>query len=226
MKWLLIYEFDVEIYRRAPTIRIFLENHLLNEFTLDKRKFEIIEFDYEPMDENNLTIQFKNNDNNFTNGFMTKSTYIIPLQCWLVPKYFVENYDKIVEHYEIKFTKKNYYMYRRTGRHTERDPSKYRPGLEYIKYYYRKRHTYPKNLFTKFSNTYDFDPNIHKHIKENPLEESVKYGTSDLYHYKLHKKHGTMFYSHGLKQKGFVWLTHGGKYSFNNVLKHLKNIYK
>lgn len=203
MKWLLIYEFDVEIYRRAPTVRIFLEDVLLNEFTLEKRTFEVIEFDYKPKNENNLTIEFINDDSNYTNGFITKSTYVKPKCLYIMPKYVVKNYRKITKHYAVIFGKMNYYIYRKTGR-SFKNTTKFKFGWEYIKHYYKDRIIYPQNL-TQPNEPYLFKTN---------------YGESKKHNFTYYKKHGLFL----LGQKHIGFLIHN--YNHNPLFEKLEHILK
>ena len=121
MKYLLLVEFLCEIYRREPKARIFLNEQLLDEFSiqqntavdpwsLDKQmqvipdynnkimaetknlkqlgfnNFKIYQFDM-PREPDHLTlkIDIENNDNNYTNGFMTRYTLIQLKHLFLIP---------------------------------------------------------------------------------------------------------------------------------------------
>lgn len=211
MKWLLIYEFDVEIYRRAPTIRIYLKDTLLNEFTLYQRRSELIAFEYEAQPHNKLSIEFINDDNNFTNGFMTKFTSIIPQYMYLVPYGLIKNYDANSWRYENSFSKKNYYMYRKTGRDFIGD--KYIKGLSKIKHYYRKRIVFPQNLF----HIYDFFTTGEK-FQDTPLKTGHKYGRGQTFNYYLIKKYSVMLYPTELK--GFVILDYNSRNLFKKIQKN------
>lgn len=204
MKWLLIYEFDVEIYRQAPTVRIFLEDVLLNEFTLEKRTFELIEFEYYAKDINKLTIEFLNDDNNYTNGFMTRYTSIIPIFLCVIPKYFLMNYTKIIQFHEKFFGKKNYYIYRKTGK-SYINTSQFKQGIEYVKHYYKTRSDYPQNL-----------ADIRK-----PFFRQRKYGKTEKIQIFFYKKHKLLLTQE--KTKGFLYHDYRDRKIFENLEKLLCN---
>lgn len=190
-KWLLIYEFDVEIYRRAPTIRIFFEDTLLNEFTLEKKTFGVLEVDYNIKEENKLTIEFVNDDNNYTNGFMTRSTYIHPKYFYIVPKCFVTNYTKNQIHYSRIFGKSNYYLYRKTSPMYINTP-KFNVGSKYIKHFYRTRTVYPQNLAKNWEDTSGKNYNEYY---QGP------HGGNKKFNFIFYKKHGLLLL--GPIHKGF-----------------------
>jgi hypothetical protein len=211
MKWLLIYAFDVEIYQRAPIIRIFLEDVLLNEFTLEKKVSEVIEFEYDCKDTNKLTVEFINDDNNYTNGFMNKYTKIIPLHLYIVPYYIVKNYSRWWLRHELVFSKRNYYMHRKTAPIAYANTPKYKEGLEYIKHYYKTRASCPQNIFAL---TRDYK------LTEDNLMTLFAYGQSKKYNYILDKKHNIMFYQ--IKPKGFVIF----EYYSKSIFEKLEQIYQ
>lgn len=212
MKWSLIYEFDVEIYRRAPTVRIYLQDILINEFTLDRKKTEVIEFEYSAQSQNNLVIEFHNNDNNYSNGFMTKYTAIIPIYFYIVPYAFAEHYKNIFTRHENNFSKKNYFIYRRTGIQAKEKGVKY--GYEKIKHYYKRRAVYPQNLF----NISEWPGNV----IHTPLVTKVKYGSTEKFTYNLEKKYGLLLYAHN--HKGFMQLDYPSKVLFDYIEEN-KNKY-
>ena len=113
MKYLLVVEFLCEIYRKEPRARIFLNDQLLDEFFIQQnssnntsiplspaplittinslqefglRKAKIFELDI-PNSLNNVAIkiEIENNDNNYTNGFMTRYTQVILEHFYLIP---------------------------------------------------------------------------------------------------------------------------------------------
>ena len=217
MKWLLIYEFDVKIYRRAPTVRIFLEDVLLNEFTLEKITRGIIEFDYSPKDKNNLTVEMINDDNNYTNGFMTKATYVIPKFLFVVPKFIIKNFDQHRLYYEQRcFSKSNYYIYRRTGKQTQKNPSLYKAGLDYIKHFYKTRTKYPQNLFFEIDTRAVPEEEYRNYQKNVFFVAGELRGKTKSHTVVLDKKHQVMFYK---KKKGFIQVN----YDYNNLFKKLQS---
>tara|TARA_B110000503_G_scaffold115957_1_gene174641 strand:+ start:205 stop:909 length:705 start_codon:yes stop_codon:yes gene_type:complete len=231
MKWLLIYGFDVIIYKKAPTVRIFIEDILINEFTLEKKMSAVVEFEYNGKDKNKLTIEFLNDDNNYNNGFMSKYTSIIPLHLYIVPDYIVKNYSQLWLRYEGTFSKSNYYMYRkkRSEAYANINP-KYanthvsKKGLEYIKHYYKTRASCPQNIFAlggddvSVSDEYTLTTGWREyHNLEHNLVSNCLYGKSKKYNYVLDKKHNMMFYQ--IKPKGFVIFEHYSKPIFEQLEK-------
>lgn len=234
MKWLLIYEFDVEIYRQAPTVRIFLDKILLNEFSLQKKTLQALEIEYDASNESTIEIEFVNDDNNYTNGFMTKGTYIYPKKFFLLPKCLVENYYAIRAHYETVFSKSSYYIYRNIAaknpvlpiieKESKKGINKFSKRLkifldkefeenpEYIKFWYKDRTIYPENFF--YNGTFfrsisfnsppysDIPGTIDKNLYQKTLIDGARYGKSEKFLYKLHKKHGLLFKNK--KKLGFL----------------------
>lgn len=175
MKYVLIYEFDVEIYRRAPTVRIYLNDVMLTDVVLDGPKKGSVTFDYIPSDINNLEIEFVNGDNNYTNGFMTKSTYIKPVKLYILPYSTAIGIQNYKDRYECVFGKKNHGIYRHTGKiWTARN--NILKGYKYIAHYYKERTQYPENLArVKFG-----------------LFDIFKSGESKKYQITLRKKHNVL----------------------------------
>jgi hypothetical protein len=211
MRWLLIYAFDVNIYKKAPVVRIFFEDALITEFTLEKKTSEVVEFEYNCKDKNKLTIEFVNDDNNYSNGFMNKYTSIIPLHLYIVPEYIVKNYSQLWKRHELIFSKRNYYMHRKTAPLAYGNTPKYKKGLEYIKHYYKTRASYPHNIF--------YLNRDYKKTEDNLIAKGT-YGQSKKYNYILDKKHNLMFYQ--IKPKGFVLF----EYYSKSIFEKLEQIYQ
>lgn len=190
MKWLLIYEFDVEIYRRAPTIRIFLEDVLLNEIILNQNTIGVIEFDYIPKDENKLTVEFINDDNNYSNGFMSRATYIAPKLLTILPLTLIQNIKKLPEkifRHEVNFSRDNYYIYRCTGVGCRRLKNKFIKGYEYIKHYYKHRTGFPESLSESvFGGSELYGDTNYK------FHQAFTYSKSEKFDFILYKKHNTL----------------------------------
>jgi hypothetical protein len=113
MKYLLVVEFLCEIYRKEPRARIFLNDQLLDEFFVEQnnsnnvsettnpttlittinnlqefglRKAKIFELDIpKSLNDVIIKIEIENNDNNYTNGFMTRYTQLILEHFYLIP---------------------------------------------------------------------------------------------------------------------------------------------
>ena len=195
MKWLLIYEFDVEIYRRAPTIRIFLEDVLLNEIILNQNTIGVIEFDYIPKDKNKLTVEFINDDNNYSNGFMSRATYITPKLLTILPLTLIQNIKKLPEkifRHEINFSRDNYYIYRCTGVGCRILKNKFIKGYEYIKHYYKRRTGFPESLSESvFGEASDLYNKLYNNTNYN-FHETFTYSKSEKFDFILYKKHNTL----------------------------------
>jgi len=195
MKYVLIYEFEVEIYRRAPTVRFYINDVMLADSILKKAKnIGIIEFDYTGKDTNDFKIEFINGDSNYTNGFMTKSTLINPKCLHILPSFLFENFkhhyelqrpflysnNSIIRRYQSMFSRKNYGRHRKTGDSFLRT-QKFKKGLEYIKHYYRDRNIWPENIL-------DF---IFYNKNESLLDHKI--GVSKVFNKTLYKKHNLFF---------------------------------
>ena len=210
MKWSLIYEFDVEIYRRAPTVRIFLDKILLNEFVIEQKTVGVINFEYDAKEKNVLSIQFLNDDNNYSNGFMTKFTSIIPQKFYIFPSRFLKkNIRQVSDDYEYFFSKRNYLFYRKTGTNIRGKPRI--AGLDKIRYYYKERAIIPENLFF----TYDMKGNL----LPSPLMARERYGSSGVYDIILTKKHGMLLMKEN--HKGFFRVVYNDFEFFENIQKNI-----
>ena len=106
MKYLLGVGITVKKYHKEPRFRLYLGERMIDEFTLDGtehfllQKGKAVRFegdmvpkcyriyvidtrDIEHLDK--FTIDVNNNDSNYTNGFMTKSTLVNLYYCFLMP---------------------------------------------------------------------------------------------------------------------------------------------
>ena len=143
MKYLLMFSYLCEVYRKQPRARIFLNDQLLDEHSIEQntatwpkenlnlqkktlaercttrakhvydrcKKFEL---DIPPqVDDMTIKIEIKNDDNNFTNGFMSRCTLVSLYQFYLIPlnKKFT---DRTMEIFYKRFIK--YYAYWRSNK--------------------------------------------------------------------------------------------------------------
>ena len=116
--------FYCEVYRREPLCRIYVNNVLVDEFNIPHtthkdvstgnmrldptfyghEDFEfksntpflkLIELDDADVKNLDLRVELQNNDNNYSNGFITKHTLVMLCQCWLAPVKVWEEFDLI-----------------------------------------------------------------------------------------------------------------------------------
>ena len=121
MEYIFGFNIGVQLYKNYPTLQIFTKNRLIDEFQLDKSylfnefdgqlfkrrgptdkkhhprytnlKSRILKL-YTLNDElvsDYIEICIKNDDSNYTGGFMTKSTLLWFSNVFLIPKFFLEN---------------------------------------------------------------------------------------------------------------------------------------
>ena len=89
----------IECTPQLYKITEFFTNHtFLKFFELDKKYMNSVQ-------KHNLKIEILNNDNNYTNGFLTKSTYIVLSIVYLIPKKILIDYKNFCNEY--LFTLKN-----------------------------------------------------------------------------------------------------------------------
>lgn len=146
MSYVLCLGFNLKLYKKNPTVRVFINNSFIDQFEIkdiftseepgrlhtkeflnlhkqhsklnnvpvsyvmykntkyiDPKTFLIFfEIDKSCLakNTNNLKIEVFNDDNNYTNGFMTKSTYISLTTCMLIPKETLVNYEETIDQYE------------------------------------------------------------------------------------------------------------------------------
>ena len=83
-----------QVYKTRPTLRIFANNIFIDEFDIEPfdfkdndsipfLRFYHLDFPHE-LNEHSIKLQIKNNDSNYNNGFMTKSTLIKWHTCLIV----------------------------------------------------------------------------------------------------------------------------------------------
>ena len=125
MDYVLITNFSCKIYRKQPTIRLFVSETFIDEYELtDNPNYDK---DYECITKNhrdlsnlnlnnlkfydlklknpyeNINFDFKNNDNNYNNGFISKATYINCNVLYLIPKKIFSNYENFYDGYKWHF---------------------------------------------------------------------------------------------------------------------------
>ena len=137
MKYVFGFNVGVELYKKFPTIQIYVQDRLIDEFDLDENdlyKNVVPEKDRYVMythlgresrsdsipDGDNkyfsttlrcytingeylkdhIKIVIKNQDSNYTNGFMTKSTLVYFSNVFLIPLKFLENIDQLKHIYD------------------------------------------------------------------------------------------------------------------------------
>ena len=211
MKHYIFYSFSADIYRKNPTIRIFINNILISEHELThtgictdaynpqkndiffkKNIYHAIEFEYK---EDNMSIKIccQNKDNNFMNGFMTKNT-LIRLNCFFViSKKMFHLLDTLSEKYS--FSRVNV------------------KSIHGIKRYYTKKNTLISNLAISPDIIFDEEE---KSIKQAPYLYTI--GGNCTYTINAIKKHG-------------CWHLHNrkpiGKLNIGSIeyIKFLKNKY-
>ena len=121
MEYIFGFNIGVQLYKNYPTLQIFTKNRLIDEFQLDKnylfnefdeeffKRKDQIDKTYHPQYTNlksrilklytlndelvsdYIEICIKNDDSNYTGGFMTKSTLLWFSNVFLIPKFFLEN---------------------------------------------------------------------------------------------------------------------------------------
>jgi hypothetical protein len=145
MRYLLAVGFCCDVFRKEPRTRIFIDDHLIDEF--DVKNYQItrvindvelykklqpspleysnIEIDMvqsllkfyeielnEKQEKLNLCIHVDNDDSNFNNGFMNRST-LLRLACFYIVPLNKKISIKLIKIFKKKITKKTYAWYRR-----------------------------------------------------------------------------------------------------------------
>jgi hypothetical protein len=138
MRQLLMLGFYCEVYRREPLCRIYINDVLVDEFNipqsdrvdietdvldpLDPRRYlenfitnppfiKYIEFDDADADSLDVLLEIQNDDNNYTNGFMSRYTHITLSHLFLISKKVLENINTLTNNF--KFSQKNWEKYKR-----------------------------------------------------------------------------------------------------------------
>ena len=212
MRCLLFVGIAVEIYKKPPRIRIYLNDKFIDETPVTKNNLEYLQkwqhrknhyvldptiinrppggpdhmFVYEvDVPDSNVTIKLmlENDDNNFTNGFMTKFTSVTLLYLNLIPL-------KIFSDKKISRLKK--YIFRRNSNFFGGQAIK-------IKNYYKNRQTFLCNFV---------DQGCVKFIaKDNTLFNDVRIWTigskSGTYFCEIEKKYGIYVNANKNKSNGY-----------------------
>ena len=146
MRQLLMLGFYCEVYRREPRCRVYANDVLLDEFNITHAPvkqggvvngeqlspqyfgqeyirlklatpfLKYIEFDDQNAQEVCVKIEIQNNDNNYSNGFMSKYTRVMIPFMYLSSKKILNNIDDLKDRWKFS---KNYRM------HTKRDLDTY-----------------------------------------------------------------------------------------------------
>ena len=122
MRYMLGLGFTCKLYKKFPTIRVFADDTFIDEFTLNEKNVCEVKERGEGMwkirsaiktlctfqiDEKHLndkiSIHIENNDSNYTNGFITKSTVIQLGFHFLIPMHFLEDDFKKLNYLMQKF---------------------------------------------------------------------------------------------------------------------------
>lgn len=195
MSYVLCLGFNLKLYKKNPTVRVFINNLFIDQFEIknifnsvepgrlqtkeffDLRKQHsqlnnvplsyvmhkntkyidpktfIIFFEIDKSciakNTNNLKIEVSNDDNNYTNGFMTRSTYIGLNTCMLIPKEMLVNYKKTIDQYESDLLE-----LRRSQKSIKEIQSYYKSKLDAFKlssrYGYKKKMVWYNNQNKKY----------------------------------------------------------------------------
>ena len=115
MRYMLGLSFTCKIYKKFPTIRVFADDIFIDEFTLNEKSvckvkergegmwkirttiktLYTFEIDGKHLNDK-ISLHIENNDSNYTNGFITKSTLIQLSFRFLIPMHFLEdNFKKL-----------------------------------------------------------------------------------------------------------------------------------
>lgn len=185
--------FQCKVYKKNPRIRLFIGDVFIDEFdqknyvsNLEKNntwsvpyqkidfntyKIKLIEIPDELLTEQQgkVKIEVKNDDSNWTNGFMTKSTNLCLDTCFIIQKKILENCDW------NKIKNKHYYQlgYNRSGR---------MKSIDTMKKWYKDRSKWP--YIEPYTTTW-VSKNNHKidHVLDCWI------GGSGQYMMTFHKKH-------------------------------------
>ena len=105
--------FYCDIFKKKPNIRIFLNNHFIDEYDIDEclstipnLKFYQINLRTFPPNIS-LQLKVKNSDSNYNNGFMTKSTLLTLHTFFFAP---IENHE-----FALRMLKEKYWEVHKTG---------------------------------------------------------------------------------------------------------------
>ena len=209
MRQLLILAFYCEVYRREPRCRVYANDVLLDEFnlphTIEKELFDpnnnnwkldpkqnleefdslfykCIEFDNRDVKEMEIKIEVQNDDNNYTNGFMTKWTRIkMPYVC-LLSKKLLSRINDLKNNW--KFTKEKYHL---------------RLKKNILQYYLGKRGRVYENFSSNLQ--LNFPDTVQNQIKVfHPGRHWI--GSSGHYYVKLKRKLG-LWLNESDRHKGF-----------------------
>ena len=94
MSSILALGFYCQIYKKKPNVRVFVNKIFIDEFDIEPHNFnnndsipnlKFYQLNLPEIKEHSVILEIKNNDSNYNNGFMTKSTLIKFHTCYIVP---------------------------------------------------------------------------------------------------------------------------------------------
>lgn len=224
MKQYLFYQFRADIFKKPPLVRLYIDNVLNDEFNLVdwptvsipsrsaddfldpkisrskqcEEKIKVVEF---YCDKPELDIAFKvyNNDNNFTNGFMTK--------CTLVALNFILIANQKVIRLIDRLNERKHTIYH----------EKVMGNIWAIKDAYKLREYCLINNFSNLCDIYEIDSG--KKIMCPEVQSFYTFGTNVEYRVSLVKRHGFWMIKNHAKRLGVL------KTGYIKDLKFLYNKY-
>ena len=248
MRQLLMLGFYCEVYRREPLCRVYVNDVLIDEFNIphtpikkdllppnvrldpafwaqeqyqlqsDPPFLKFIEFDDADQRSIDFRVEIKNDDNNYTNGFMTRHTRIMLCQCWLAPVKVWEQFEQIRNRWRFSrptwqkyFGYKKFIDYYLGYRNVVLDNLAAYAYMHFPNITQRARSKEQLKIF--FNNYQDLPP----WWQESPKKHWV--GSSGYFHLTLAKKLG--FWRHSKDQRRGWW-----GLSWINNMKDLYDKYK
>lgn len=138
MRQFLMLVFYCKVYRREPACRVYINNVLIDEFNIPHTPLQdtfisekildpaflsyeqyklqlnppfikLLELDDADQRFLDLKVEIQNDDNNYTNGFMTRYTQVMLCQCCLAPVKVLDQWDRILEPW--KYSLHNWYRW-------------------------------------------------------------------------------------------------------------------
>ena len=233
MRQLLMLGFYCEVYRREPRCRVYVNDILVDEFNIphtpksdawtddmaldprcrSKEQFELqfsppflkfLELDNVGDRSLDLKVEIHNDDNNYTNGFMTQYTRVMMCQCWLVPIKVYEKFDQIQDRW--KFGRNNYYGYYICKRSIAHYYSGIRNILENFALFANMH-------FADITQGYQSTEQYNRHSNYHDLPKLCQYlankywiGSSGYLHLTLKKKLGFWRHSTDRRRGWFRWV--------------------
>ena len=247
MRQLLMLGFYCQVYRQEPVCRVYVKDVLVDEFNIPNTPridawtadmilnpaigshgrfihessqsfYKFIEFDDFDSRSLDIRLEIQNNDNNFSNGFMTQHSLVMLSQCYLASVKFWENFAQINKRW--KFNQYNWHGHGKSILH-------YYSGLRSYVFtnlaMYLDLHfpdiTQQSNQHEQYKRRISNYQNLPQSWKDNPNEHWI--GSSGYCHLTLAKKLG--FWRHSTdRRKGWWKITMSGEVEFlyNKYLQH------